>query len=93
MNPFMLLQPLERVEPTPPKPCIVCSAPVRRARILTEVTLFLDSKPTNRGSYYFTPGANGLVSEDRNGYTGDPTYRRHRCAGHIIDGWNGTDER
>jgi hypothetical protein len=68
--------------------CIACHGSIRKARVLAEITILLDATPTRRGSYYFA-GDGGIVTEDRDMYRDDPTYRRHRCTTKVMPGWNG----
>jgi hypothetical protein len=58
--------------------CLRCEQPVRRSRIFTDITIFLEVIPTRNGLFYFE-GANGLVMEDRDNLVNEPKYRRHRC--------------
>lgn len=60
------------------EPCCACAAPIRRAHVITEVTVLLDAVPNRRGSYFFD-GPAGLVLEDPQGYVFGPKFRRHRC--------------
>lgn len=90
MNPYLTVEKTSNA-PTPVQSCLACAAPVRRARVVTEITVMLDAAPTKRGSYYFADDR-GLITEDVAAYTGDPTYRRHRCTTKVMRGWNGTHE-
>lgn len=58
--------------------CINCSATVYRVRTVPGLTLFLDTRPTPAGSYYF-PHDGYYVNEDICGSHMGDKYQRHRC--------------
>lgn len=60
--------------------CQACYRPVRRAHVVTAVTVMLDAAPRTKGTYYFD-GPDGLIIEDRDGIVRDPKFLRHRCDG------------
>ena len=60
----------------PAEQCSTCRRPIRRCRVLTEVTLYLDALPHHQGSYVFQ-GQGRAAVEDPHG--GGPKFRRHRC--------------
>lgn len=62
----------------PAEECSTCRQPVRRCRVMTEVTLYLDAVPDRKGSYVFQ-GRDRTAVEVPVGNLAGPKFRRHRC--------------